>query len=289
MLGRVGQEGRRETAGEGTSMSGLERKIRFWTRGISPLALLTSGSLLAGLLILYACQDNPELTGPSAATATIAHKLTILPAGNGTGKVVSSPTGISCQITNGVAAATGCSKLMSGTVTLTATPVLGHAFAGWMSSSSTCTGTGGCKIGMSVDRNVTAKFNKGPFTIKISSVATTGGSGTVKLAVGTTVKTCTITNGTLGSTTACSISAAANKLVTPPVVVVHAHQLSTGKVLLWGDTGGAYLWGAPKSFELLTAKPFRLYCSGHGFLPDGRLLIVGGTDSRTGGLRDATL
>src|SRR5215213_4380888 len=346
MLGRVGQEGRRETAGEGTSMAVLERKIRFWTRGISPLALLTSGSLLAGLLILYACQDNPELTGPSAATATIAHKLTILPAGNGTGKVVSSPTGISCQITNGVAAATGCSKLMSGTVTLTATPALGHAFAGWMSSASTCTGTGGCKIGMSVDRNVTAKFNKGPFTIKISSVATTGGSGTVKLAVGTTVKTCTITNGTLGSTTACSISAAANKLVTltptpasgyafngwkiagcgtdkcqfaaienlttpatfsrpssgspalvgkwdlpvtTPVVVVHAHQLSTGKVLLWGDTGGAYLWGAPKSFELLTAKPFRLYCSGHGFLPDGRLLIVGGTDSRTGGLRDATL
>ena len=327
-------------------MSGLERKIRFWTGCISPLPLLTSGSLLAGLLILYACQDNPELTAPSTATAAVAHKLTILPAGNGTGKVVSSPTGISCQITNGVAAATGCSKLMSGTVTLTATPALGHAFAGWMSSASTCTGTGGCKIGMSVDRNVTAKFNKGPFTIKISSVATTGGSGTVKLQVGTTIKTCTITNGTLSSTTACSISAAANKLVTltptpatgyafngwkiagcgtdkcqfaaiqnlttpatfsrvssgspallgrwdlpvtTPVVVVHAHQLSTGKILLWGDTGGAYLWGPPSSFIALPAKPFRIYCSGHGFLPDGRLLIVGGTDSRTGGLREATL
>ena len=77
--------------------------------------------------------------------------------------------------------------------------------------------------------------------------------------------------------------------VTTPVVVVHAHQLSTGKVLLWGDTGGAYLWSAPSSFTALPAKPFRLYCSGHGFLPDGRLLIVGGTDSRTGGLRDATL
>jgi hypothetical protein len=326
-------------------MSGLKQKIRFWTRGISPLALLTSGSLLAGLLILFACQDNPELTAPSTATAAVAHKLTILPAGNGTGKVVSSPTGISCQITNGVAAATGCSKLMSGTVTLTATPSLGHAFAGWTSSVTSCTGTGGCKVGMSVDRNVTAKFNKGPFTIKISSVATTGGSGTVKLQVGTTVKTCTITNGTLGSTTACSISAAANKLVTltptpasgyafngwkiagcgtdkcqfaavenlttpatfsrlssgspalvgkwdppvpTPVVVVHAHQLSTGKVLLWGDTGGAYLW-SPSSFSAPLTKPFRLYCSGHGFLPDGRLLIVGGTDSRTGGLRDATL
>ena len=336
-----------KTAGEGSGMSGWKERIRFQVRGISPLALLTSTSLIAGLLILYACQDNPELTGPSAATSAVAHKLTILASGNGTGKVTSSPVGITCQITSGVAAAAGCSKLMSGTVVLTATPALGHAFAGWTSSATGCTGTGACKVGMSIDRNVTARFNKGPFTIRISSVSGSGGSGTVKLQVGTTVKTCTITNGVLSSTTQCSIAAAANKLVTvtpapaanfafngwkiagcgtdkcqfpaiqnlttpatfshlssgspalvgkwdppvpTPVVAVHAHQLSTGKVLLWGDTGDAYLWGAPKSFTPVSQpKPFRIYCSGHGFFPDGRLLIAGGTDSRTGGLRQATL
>jgi hypothetical protein len=320
-----------KTAGEGSGMSGWK---------------LTSTSLIAVLLTLYACQDNPELTAPSAATAAVAHRLTILASGNGTGKVTSSPLGISCQITSGVAAATGCSKLMSGTVVLTATPALGHAFAGWTSSAAGCTGTGTCKVGMSIDRNVTARFNKGPFTIRISS-GTGGGSGKVKLQVGTLIKTCTITNGVLSSTAQCSISAAANKLVTltptpasgyafngwkiagcgtakcqfpaiqpltvpatfsrisagspalvgkwdppvtTPVVVVHAHQLNTGKVLLWGDTGGAYLWGAPSSFTPVSqAKPFRIYCSGHGFFLDGRLLIAGGTDSRTGGLRQATL
>ena len=296
-------------------------------------------------MTLYACQDNPELTAPSTATAAVAHKLTIIGSGTGTGTVTSVPSGINCRISLGAASGPVCSKLISGTVTLKAAPAVGHAFAGWTSGVTTCTGTEACQVNLTVDRNVTAKFNKGPFNIKISS-GTGGGSGRVKLQVGTLIKTCTITNGVLSSAAQCSISAAANKIVTltptpatgyafngwkiagcgtakcqfsaiqpltipatfsrisagspalvgkwdapvtTPVVVVHAHQLSTGKVLLWGDTGGAYLWGAPSSFTALPAKPFRLYCSGHGFLPDGRLLIVGGTDSRTGGLRDATL
>ncbi len=304
-----------------------------------------SGLLIMGLLILYACQDNPELTAPSTATAAIAHKLTIIGSGTGTGTGTSVPTGINCRISLGVASGPVCSKLISGTVALKAAPAAGHAFAGWTSGVTTCVGTGACQVNMTVDRNVTAKFNKGPFNIRISS-GTGGGSGKVKLQVGTTIKTCTITNGLLSSAAQCSISAAANTVVTltptpaagyalngwkiagcgtarcqfpaiqsvttaatfsrisagsptlvgkwdppvtTPVVVVHAHQLNTGKVLLWGDTGGAYLWGAPSSFTALPAKPFRLYCSGHGFFPDGRLLIVGGTDSRTGGLRDATL
>ncbi|MFL5447835.1 MAG: galactose oxidase-like domain-containing protein, partial [Gemmatimonadales bacterium] len=297
------------------------------------------------MFILYACQDNPELTGPSTATAAVAHKLTIIGSGTGTGTVTSVPSGINCRISLGAASGPVCSKLISGTVTLKAAPALGHAFAGWTSGVTSCVGTGTCQVNMTVDRNVTAKFNKGPFTIKLTSTSGTG-TGKVKIQVGTTLlKTCSITNG-VPNTTSCTASVAARasvtltpvpatnyafngwkiagcgtdkcqfvaveNLTTPatfalngggnprivgkwdlpvptPVVVVHAHQLSTGKVLLWGDKGGAYLWGAPRSFELLTAKPFRLYCSGHGFLPDGRLLIVGGTDSRTGGLRDATL
>ncbi len=306
----------------------------------------TSTSLIAGLLTLYACQDNPDLTAPSTATAAVAHKLTIIGSGTGTGTVTSVPSGINCRISLGAASGPVCSKLISGTVTLKAAPAVGHAFAGWTSGITTCTGTEACQVNLTVDRNVTARFNKGPFNITISS-GTGGGSGKVKLQVGTLIKTCTITNGVLSSAAQCSISAAANKVVTltptpatgyafngwkiagcgtakcqfpaiqtlttpatfspisagspalvgkwdapvaTPVVVVHAHQLSTGKVLLWGDTGGAYLWGAPNSFTPVSqAKPFRIYCSGHGFFPDGRLLIAGGTDSRTGGLRQATL
>jgi hypothetical protein len=325
-------------------MRAWKQRFRFWTQGLSPLALLTGLALVAGLLILYACQDTSEITQPSSLTAATTHKLTIAAAGNGSGTVTSTPSGINCHVTLGAKGPTGCAFSFGVTVTLKAVPAAGHAFAGWSSNVSTCTGTTTCKVAMGVDRTVTARFNKGPFVIQFSS-ASGGGSGKAKIQVGTTVKTCTISNGVPGPT-GCGGSYAANSTVTltatanagfafkgwqilgcgtgncqfkaidnlttpvtfstvtsgsvavqgkwdppvtTPVVAVHMHQLPTGKVLLWGDTGEGYLWSAATGFTQVPPKPFRIYCSGHAFLPDSRLLIVGGTDSRTGGLRLATL
>jgi hypothetical protein len=75
---------------------------------------------------------------------------------------------------------------------------------------------------------------------------------------------------------------------TTPVVGVHTHVLPTGKVLLWGDRGEAQLWDATAGFIPVT-KTYRIYCSAHTFLPDGRLLVVGGTSTGTLGLRLATI
>ena len=75
---------------------------------------------------------------------------------------------------------------------------------------------------------------------------------------------------------------------TTPVVAVHVHVLQTGKVLLWGDVGDAQLWDAASGFTPL-AKTYRIYCSAHTFLPDGRLMVVGGTSPSTRGLRQATV
>src|SRR4051794_18523278 len=184
MLGRVGQTFDRSQHREGSGMSGW--KIRSSIRGISPFALLTSLSLIAGLFILYACQDNPELTAPSTASAAVAHTLTILGSGNGTGTVTSVPSGINCRISLGAASGPVCSKSISGTVTLKAVPIPGHAFAGWTSGDPGCVGTEACQLNMNLaNRNVTAKFNKGPFTIKLSTA--TGSSGKVKLQVGTLI------------------------------------------------------------------------------------------------------
>jgi hypothetical protein len=77
-------------------------------------------------------------------------------------------------------------------------------------------------------------------------------------------------------------------LFTTPVVGVHTHVLPTGKVLLWGDRGDAQLWDATAGFTPVI-KTYRIYCSAHAFLPDGRLLVVGGTTASTGGLRRATV
>jgi len=301
---------------------------------------------VVGLLILYACQDTSELTQPSASTAALTHKLTILASSNGSGKVTSIPTGINCTISGGVTGSTGCTKFFDATttVTLKAVPVSGHAFGGWSSNVSTCTGTGTCKVKMGVDRTVTAKFNKGPFLIRISSVSSSGGTGTVKLQGAGTTTTCRISNGvpaptgcahsypaytdvTLTAIPAsgfafngwriagcgtgkCQFKAIENLTTlvtfstitagspavqgrwdppfTTPVVAVHIHQLTSGKLLLWGDTGDSYLWGAAAGFTRVT-KPYRIYCSGHSFLPDGRLLVVGGTSAGTRGQRLASL
>ncbi|HEY8197302.1 MAG TPA: galactose oxidase-like domain-containing protein [Gemmatimonadales bacterium] len=75
---------------------------------------------------------------------------------------------------------------------------------------------------------------------------------------------------------------------TTPVVAVHVHVLQTGRVLLWGDKGDAQLWDAASGFTPV-AKTYRIYCSAHTFLPDGRLLVVGGTSPNTRGLRAATV
>ena len=75
---------------------------------------------------------------------------------------------------------------------------------------------------------------------------------------------------------------------------VHAALLHTGKVLMWGSVGAplgfntyAWLWdpaagnGADAFHELTptdaSGKIIPIFCSGMSFMPDGRLLVVGGT------------
>jgi hypothetical protein len=72
------------------------------------------------------------------------------------------------------------------------------------------------------------------------------------------------------------------------VVVIHSHVLPNGKVLFWsrdktpqgGDVLGstqARVWDpATGGFTLVPNSTTNLFCSGHSFLPDGRLLVAGG-------------
>lgn len=78
------------------------------------------------------------------------YTLTVSRAGDGSGTVISSPTGINCG-------ADCTAPYNSGTlVTLTATPASGSIFTGW--SGGVCSGTGSCTVTMDTAKSVTATF-----------------------------------------------------------------------------------------------------------------------------------
>ncbi len=73
-----------------------------------------------------------------------------------------------------------------------------------------------------------------------------------------------------------------------PIVGVHVHVLPTGKLLMWQheSTSVPYLWDAVANSGTFEPVPIHsnqngtrrdsIYCSGHSFLPDGRLFATGG-------------
>jgi galactose oxidase len=84
-----------------------------------------------------------------------------------------------------------------------------------------------------------------------------------------------------------------------PVVPVHLNLLPNGKLLLWGrdrePVNGFDVHGYTHAFVLdsfyMSLKPVKngrtnLFCSGHSFLPDGRLLVTGGHSTERGAAQE---
>ncbi len=80
-----------------------------------------------------------------------------------------------------------------------------------------------------------------------------------------------------------------------PFFPVHMHMLSTGKLMMWPGDGGVS-GNDPRLFDPATgsvttlAKPgYDVFCSGHSFLPDGRLFVAGGHISNNVGLAASSI
>ena len=190
----------------------------------------------------------------TASFASGGARLTVEGSGNGSGTVTSQSAlepSIQCAISSGTAAATGCSgSYPEGTVvTLTATPDGVSSFTGW---SGPCSGTGPCQISLADAATVTAGFT-------------------------TSVSNPEVIKGRWGQT------------FSTPIVALHVHLLPTGNVLMWGLKGEGYLWNPSTGTYSLIANPYELFCAGHTFLPDGRLLAAGGHISNAHGLPQAAI
>src|SRR5436190_10550531 len=74
-----------------------------------------------------------------------------------------------------------------------------------------------------------------------------------------------------------------------PFVEVHLHLLPTGKVLSFGFEGDPQVWDPATGTFTAIPAPSLLFCSGHTFLPDGRLLVAGGHLSDGQGVNQAAV
>ena len=133
----------------------------------------TDSTPLSGTIYCYRVRAFNTAGGSAYSNedcSTSFFPLTILKFGTGSGTVASSPTGISCG--------SDCSETYtSGTsVTFTATPAAGSAFAGW---SGDCTGTGPCIITMDAAKSATATFDTTAGVLLVSPGTDLNASGNV--------------------------------------------------------------------------------------------------------------
>jgi hypothetical protein len=95
-----------------------------------------------------------------------------------------------------------------------------------------------------------------------------------------------------GSVTVLSSEAATGKwsgVIPWPIVAVHLAVLPDGRVLSMGKSGVPQIWDPETGEFTAVPSPAWLFCSGHAFLTDGRLLVIGGHIDDSKGLPDATI
>lgn len=74
-----------------------------------------------------------------------------------------------------------------------------------------------------------------------------------------------------------------------PVVAVHLSLLPDGRVLSWGLEGTPQVWDPAAGDFTAVPSPAWLFCAGHSFLSDGRLLVSGGHIATDRGIPDNTI
>ncbi|MGN6391605.1 MAG: Ig-like domain-containing protein [Gemmatimonadales bacterium] len=206
-----------------------------------------------------------------------------------------SSSGLVTGVAAGTATITATSEGKSGsarvTVATTASPVASVQVSPASSTIASgvtvqLTGTPKDAAGQPLSSRTVAWSTSAP------AVATVSSSG---LVAGVAAGSATITAMSEGKQGTATITVTAlsgpaavgqwSSVMPSPIVQLHLHLLDDGRLLSWGLVGGPQLWDpATGNFTATPPSPTLLFCSGHTFLPDGRLLVAGGHISNDHGL-----
>jgi hypothetical protein len=245
---------------------------------------------LGGTVQLTAAAQNAEgepLTGrtftwvtDAPAVATVSAAGLVTGVGEGSATITATSEGKSGTASVTVTANTApvasvevtpasASVPVGGTVQLTATPrdSAGEALIGrtatWVTDApgvATVSAAG-----------LVTGVGEGPATITATSE---GKSGTASVTV------------TAGGQSA--LAGAWSSVLPSPTILIHVHLLLDGRVLIFGRTG-VHVWDPATRTFTAAPSPSLLFCAGHDFLPDGRLLVAGGHISSSHGLPNTNI
>jgi len=247
--------------------------------------------LVGGTLQLTATPQDAEgfpLPGRPITWATDAPAVATV---SGTGLV----TGVGAGAATISATSEGKTGTAAVTVTVNAVPV---------ASVEVTPATASVPVGGTVQLTATAKDAGGQpltgrtftWTSSAPGVATVSAAGLVRgVAQGPATITATSEgkSGTAGVTVTAGGQASVvgqwSSVLPAPIVQLHLQLLPDGRVLSWGLDGDPHLWDPATGNFTRVPAPSWLFCAGHDFLPDGRLLVAGGNISFGHGLRDTNI
>ena len=253
--------------GAGTNDPAQCSRTYGWKTSVELTATPQPGSTFAGwtgacsgtaLTCRVVMTQSREVRANFSGTSTPSFALNVSATGTGSG-TVRSQTGLSpainCTINSGTASSSGCSaSYLQGTVvTLSVTLATDNTFNGW---SGHCSGSS-CTLTMAGNRTVTASLSEPP-----GPEVTYGRWDAAQ------------------STT---------------VLGMHLAQLPNGKAIMWGHLDEPHLWNGPGAGSVAIPNTTcdnlpscELFCAGHAWLPDGKLLVAGGHNEELGDLHGIT-
>jgi hypothetical protein len=129
-----------------------------------------------------------------------------------------------------------------------------------------------------------------------AQVATVSTAGLVR-GVGTGSATITATSEGKDGTSSVTVTSQPlaslvgqwSSVISAPGIQLHASLLFDGRVLTWGHFTDPQVWDPATGSFTAVPSPAVLFCAGHTFLSDGRLLVSGGHISDSHGLPNTTI